>query len=192
MNMMTDVGTNTIETERLILRRFEYEDSISMLRNWVADDEVQWGYGEPSYKTEEQARELLTKYISSYDNEHYYRWAIIEKASGECIGQVAYYYVYARNNLAEIEYCIGAAYQGKGYATEATKAVITYGFEQIKLHRVQICCRDVNEASRKVIEKCGLTYKGTLRDYFWRNDHYEGRMFFSVLREEYGMKNSDF
>ena len=47
-NMMIDVGTNTIETERLILRRFEYEDSTSMLRNWVADDEVQWGYGEPS------------------------------------------------------------------------------------------------------------------------------------------------
>lgn len=188
-NMMIDVGTNTIETERLILRRFEYEDSTSMLRNWVADDEVQWGYGEPSYKTEEQARELLAKYISSYDNEHYYRWAIIEKESNECIGQIAYYFVYAKNNLAEIEYCIGAAFQGKGYATEATKAVIAYGFEHINLHRVQICCRDVNEASRKVIEKCGLTYEGTLRDYFWRNDHYEGKMFFSILREEYGMKN---
>ena len=34
-NMMIDVGTNTIETERLVLRRFEYEDSTSMLRNWV-------------------------------------------------------------------------------------------------------------------------------------------------------------
>ena len=69
--MMIDVGTNIIETERLFLRRFEYEDSTSMLHNWVADDDVQWGYGEPSYKTEEQAHELLTKYISSYDNEHY-------------------------------------------------------------------------------------------------------------------------
>ncbi len=183
-NMMTDVGTNTIETERLILRRFEYEDSTSMLRNWVADDEVQWGYGEPSYKTEEQARELLTKYISSYNNEHYYRWAIIAKDTSECIGQIAYYMVNAKNNLAEIEYCIGTSFQGRGYATEATKAVIEYGFEKINLHRVQICCRDVNEASRKVIEKCGLTYEGTLRDYFWRNDHYEGKMVFSVLRGE--------
>lgn len=185
MSMMTDVGTNTIETERLILRRFEYEDSISMLRNWVADDEVQWGYGEPSYKTEEQVHELLTKYISSYDNEHYYRWAIVEKDSNECIGQIAYYLFNAKNNWAEIEYCIGTSFQGRGYATEATKAVIEYGFEKINLHRVQICCREVNEASRSVILKCGLTYEGTLRDYFWRNDHYEGEMVFSILRDEF-------
>ena len=186
---MISVGTNTIETERLILRRFEYEDCTSMLKNWVADDEVQWGYGEPSYKTEEKALELLTKYISSYDNEHYYRWAIIEKESQECIGQVAYYSVNASNNLAEIEYCIGADYQGKGYATEATKSVIAYGFDFINLHRVQICCRDVNEASRNVILKCGLTYEGTERDYFWRDDHYEGKMIFSILRDEFEVSN---
>ncbi len=185
---MVDVCTNTIETERLILRRFEFEDSASMLRNWVADDEVQWGYGEPSYKTEEQAHELLTKYISSYDNEHYYRWAIIEKESSECIGQIAYYLVDSKNNYAEIEYGIGSAFQGKGYATEAAKAVISYGFEKIRLNRVQICCRTVNEASRKVIEKCGLIYEGTLRDFFWRVDHYEGRMYYSILRDEYYSK----
>ncbi|MCQ2505537.1 MAG: GNAT family N-acetyltransferase, partial [Saccharofermentans sp.] len=105
--------------------------------------------------------------------------------SQECIGQIAYYFVYAKNNLAEIEYCIGVAFQGKGYATEAAKAVIAYGFEHINLHRVQICCRDVNEASRNVILKCGLTYEGTERDYFWRDDHYEGKMIFSILREEF-------
>ncbi len=49
--MMIGVGTNTIETERLILRRFEYEDSTSMLKNWATDDEVQWGYGETRLET---------------------------------------------------------------------------------------------------------------------------------------------
>lgn len=49
--MMIDIGTNTIETERLILRRFEYEDSTSMLKNWATADEVQWGYGETSLGT---------------------------------------------------------------------------------------------------------------------------------------------
>ena len=66
-----------------------------------------------------------------------------------------------------------------------TKAVIAFGFDKINLHRVEIDCRPENTASRKVIEKCGLTYEGTFRDFFWRKDHYEGRMVFSILKEEY-------
>ena len=44
--MITHIGTRTIETERLVLRRFEYSDIDSMLRNWIADEETQWDYGE--------------------------------------------------------------------------------------------------------------------------------------------------
>ena len=44
--MLTHIGTQTIETERLILRRFEYSDIDSMLRNWIADEQTQWDYGE--------------------------------------------------------------------------------------------------------------------------------------------------
>ena len=46
-----------------------------------------------------------------------------------------------------------------------TKAVIRFGFEKINFHRIEIDCRTVNEASRRVIEKCGLTYEGTFRDF---------------------------
>lgn len=107
------------------------------------------------------------------------------KASGECIGQIAYFLVDSKNEFAEIEYCIGTAFQKKGYATEACKAAIKYGFEKIGLHKVQICVRPANTPSRKVIEKCGFTYEGTLRDYFKMPDgSFEGRMYFSILQEE--------
>ena len=66
-----------------------------------------------------------------------------------------------------------------------TKAVIAFGFEKIGLHRVEIDCRPENTASKRVIEKCGLTCEGNFRDFFWRKDHYEGRMVFSILKEEY-------
>ena len=45
--MVTHTGTRTIVTERLLLRRFEYSDIDSMLRNWIGDEATQWGYGEP-------------------------------------------------------------------------------------------------------------------------------------------------
>ena len=178
-------GTLEIETERLLLRRFTYEDTESMMRNWVSDDEVQDMYGEPSYKTPEAVKGLLDKYIGGYKSDNYFRWAVIEKESGECIGQIAYFLVDTNNHFGEIEYCIGTAFQKKGYATEATKAVIAYGFEKINFHKVQICVRPSNLPSKRVIEKCGFTYEGTLRDYFYRHGEYEGRMFYSILRNEY-------
>ncbi|MCQ2465887.1 MAG: GNAT family N-acetyltransferase [Oscillospiraceae bacterium] len=184
--MLTHAGTVTIETERLILRRFEYSDIDSMLRNWIADEQTQWDYGEPFYSTADAVRNLFdTKYIISYSRDDYYRWAVIEKASGECIGQIAYYKVDSDNRNGEIEYVIGPAFQGKGYATEMTRAVIGFGFEEINFHRIEICCRTLNEASRRVIEKCGLTYEGTVRDCFWRKDHYEGKRVYSILKNEY-------
>lgn len=186
--MLTHNGTDTITTDRLILRRFEYSDDDSMLRNWIADEKIQSMYSEPVYSTKEEVKELLDKYIGSYERPDYYRWAVIEKASGECIGQIAYFLVDSKNHFAEIEYCIGAEFQCRGYATEATKAVIAFGFDRINLHKVQICTKTINKPSRRVIEKCGFTYEGTLRDYFFMNGEYVGRHYFSILREEYEAK----
>ncbi|MBE6854828.1 MAG: GNAT family N-acetyltransferase [Ruminococcus sp.] len=183
--MLTHTGTNTIETERLILRRFAYSDDDAMLRYWVADETIQSLYSEPTYPTKEAVRGLLDKYISSYEKPDYYRWAIIDKEAGVCIGQIAYFLVDSKNHFAEIEYCIGSSFQCRGLATEAAKAVIRYGFEKMNLHKVQICTKTINAPSRRVIEKCGLTYEGTLRDYFYMNGAYVGRLYFSILREEY-------
>lgn len=187
--MLTHIGTQTIETERLILRRFEYSDDDAMLRYWIADEKIQFMYSEPVYSTKEEVDELLKKYIGSYENKDYYRWAIILKSSGECIGQIAYFLVDSKNHFAEIEYCIGSDFQCRGLATEATKAVIEYGFNKINLHKVQICTKTINKASKRVIEKCGFTYEGTLRDYFYMNGEYVGRLYFSMLRKEFDMLN---
>ena len=183
--MLTHIGTNEIETERLILRRFEHTDDEAMLKYWIADEKIQSLYSEPVYTTKEAVKELLDKYISSYEKDDYYRWAIIEKTTGECIGQIAYFLVDSKNQFAEIEYCIGSEFQCNGFATEATKAVIAYGFDKMNLHKVQICTKTINLPSKRVIEKCGFTYEGTLRDYFYLNGEYVGRLYFSILREEY-------
>lgn len=183
--MLTHIGTNTIETERLILRRFKYTDNEAMRKYWISDEKIQSLYSEPVYCTEEDVNGLLDKYISSYEKKDYYRWAVIEKNSSECIGQIAYFLVDSKNNFAEIEYCIGSDFQCKGYATEAAKAVISYGFDKINLHKVQICTKTINIASRRVIEKCGFKYEGTLRDYFYINGKYVGRLYFSILQDEY-------
>lgn len=190
INMLTHIGTDTIETERLTLRKFKISDDEAMLKYWIADEKIQSLYSEPVYTTKAEVDELLEKYINSYQKNDYYRWAIIEKNSGECIGQIAYFLVDSKNNFAEIEYCIGSDFQCKGYATEATKAVIKYGFNKINLHKVQICTKTINKPSKRVIEKCGFTYEGTLRDYFYMDGEYVGRLYFSMLKSEFESKQN--
>ena len=183
--MLNHIGTQTIETDRLILRQFKYSDDEAMLKYWIADEKIQSMYSEPVYTTKEEVKELLDKYISSYSKDDYYRWAIISKDNNECIGQIAFFLVDSKNHFAEIEYCIGSDFQCKGLATEATKAIIKYGFEKIKFHKIQICHKSINIPSKRVIEKCGFHFEGTLRDFFYMNGEYVDRIYYSILESEY-------
>lgn len=185
--MLNNIGTKTIETDRLILRKFEYCDAEKVLENWASDEELQSLYSEPVYKSIKEVKELISKYIENYKNFKYYRWAVTLKNNNECIGQIAYFMIDEKNHFAEIEYCIGRKFQGYGYATEGTKAVIGFGFKNINFHKVQICHKDKNEKSKRVIEKCGLKYEGTLRDFFFiKNENkYASRLYYSILKEEY-------
>jgi ribosomal-protein-alanine N-acetyltransferase len=183
--MLNHVGTLKIDTDRLLLRKFEYADDNSMLKYWISDSLIQSLYAEPVYSTKKEVKELLDKYISSYEKCDYYRWAIILKETGDCIGQIAYFLVDNNNHFGEIEYCIGGLFQRRGFATEATKSVIKFGFENINLHKVQISHKSINIPSRKVIEKCGFVYEGTLRDYFHENGKYIDRLYYSILKDEF-------
>lgn len=183
--MLTHRGSQTIETERLILRGFLNSDVEAVFKYWASDEKVQSLYSEPTYMTKEAVAELLAQYIGAYSKNNYYRWAIILKENNECIGQIAYFLVDDKNHFAEIEYCIGTLFQCRGLATEATKAIIHYGFEQMNLHKVQICHKSINVPSKRVIEKCGFTYEGTLRDFFFMDGKYVDRLYYSILRSEF-------
>lgn len=182
---MNSIGTTTIETDRLILRRFTFNDANDTLKYWASKAEVQQMYSEPVYSTIEEVNGLIQKYIDGYKSNDYYRWAVIEKNGKSCIGQIAYFLVDTTNHFAEIEYCIGTEFQNKGYITEAARAIIRFGFEKIGLNKIQISTKSINAPSRRVIEKCGFTYEGTLREYFYFNGMYVDRLYYSMLRNEY-------
>ncbi|MDR1623569.1 MAG: GNAT family N-acetyltransferase [Tannerellaceae bacterium] len=135
--------------------------------------------------TKREVKELLEKYILSYEQPDYYRWAIIEKASGICIGQIAIFLVNDKNHFCEIEYALGKQFHRKGYCTEAVKALLDFCFNEVNFHKVQVCHKEGNIASQGVIRKCNFTYEGTLRDFFYMDGRYVSRLYYSMLKSEY-------
>lgn len=183
--MLTHKGSKTIESERLILRAFQYTDDADMLTYWISDPDIQSMYSEPVYTTKQEVKKLLDKYITSYEKPDYYRWAIIEKQSQICIGQIAIFLVNDKNHFCEIEYALGRKFHRKGYATEAVNAILDFSFNQVNFHKVQVCHKEGNIASQGVIRKCKFTYEGTLRDFFYMNGRYVNRLYYSMLKDEY-------
>ena len=184
-NELEHIGTKTINTERLILRQFKYEDDDDMLSYWISDPKIQSLYSEPIYSTKYEVRELLDKYIYYYKRNDYYRWAIIEEKSGICIGQIAIFYVDNKNHFCEIEYALGSLFHKKGYATEAVSSILDFCFNRVNFHKVQVCHKEGNLASQGVIKKCKFTYEGTLRDFFYIDGKYVDRLYYSMLKDEY-------
>lgn len=186
--MLTHCGTIKVDSERLLLRPFIYSDVKDMLDYWISDPAIQSMYSEPVYSTHEEVRALLDKYIGSYIKLDYYRWAIIEKKSQICIGQIAIFLVDNVNHFCEIEYCIGSKFHRKGYASEAVNSILAICFNSIRFHKVQVCHKEGNSASQGVIRKCGFTYEGTLRDFFFSEGKYVDRLYYSMLENEYYSK----
>lgn len=179
-----DLGTQIIETERLTLRRFELSDVGDMIKNWISLPDIQENYGEPVYTKVEEVEKLVERWISDYSNNEFYRWAIILKDCNVNIGQVAFYSISSKNQHADVEYCIGTEFSGKGYATEALIGVINFAFQQMKYNRVQAFHRSKNPSSGRVLQKAGMRYEGTMRQYVLHKNSFDDCAMYAVLSSE--------
>ncbi len=177
---MTHIGTIKFETQNLICRRFMDSDCEDMFKNWAADPDIQFEYGEPVYPTIEETSELLERYIDGYNQSDFYRWAIIEKASGENIGQIAFCKVYSDCKTAEVEYCIGKRFWGKGYAGEALTGLIEFAFAKTDFHRLEAYHRLENIKSGRVLEKSAMHITDTVQRFVRENISPEGEVCYCI------------
>ena len=161
---MKHCGTNNIETERLLLRRFVIEDADAMFRNWTGDPEVNKYLTWPLHTSVADSKEVLGKWISSYSNNDFYQWAIAFKDKPqEPIGSISCVGINEDVSIVDIGYCIGKNWWHKGITSEALKAVIDFFFDEVEVNRIE-CCHDTrNPHSGMVMKKCGMKYEGTMR-----------------------------
>ena len=162
--MLTHKGTKTIETDRLILRRFTMEDAEPMFRNWASDDQVTKHMTWPTHESVEVSRMVLADWTAGYAGDKFYQWAIVLKENGpEPIGSISAAHIWEKTRCAHIGYCMSRAHWGKGVMTEALSAVIGFFFDEVGINRVEAEHDPNNPASGRVMEKSGMTFEGTSR-----------------------------
>lgn len=184
---MQHFGTKTFETARLICRQFISEDYEDMFKNWAANPNIQFEYGEPVYTSFSQVQDLLAEYINSYKKPDFYRWAIVEKSSNENIGQIAFCKVYSDCQTAEIEYCIGEAFWGNGYAGEALTGLIDYTFKNTDFLKLEAYHRSENMKSGKVLEKSPMHITETVERFVREKTLPKGEVCYCVNKYNYIM-----
>lgn len=160
---MKHIGTSEIKTDRLTLRRFRAGDEQAMFKNYFSDTEVTKYLRFANHTSVDQTAERLQVIIDAYQRQNEYIWAVVPNDVGEVIGMVALMGKTAEiDECYELVYMIGKNFWGKGYVTEATRAMLHYGFEQVGVNRIEANHATVNPASGAVMKKIGLKFEGRM------------------------------
>ena len=174
-----------LETERLVLRPLQASD-LDDLFEYTQDEEtaryVTWN----ANQTIDQAEQFLTYVLSNYKQGKQAPWAIEWKETGKMIGTIDFIHLLLDDNKqAELGYALSRQFWGKGIVTEAVECVMAFGFEELKLERIQARCMEGNIGSARVMEKVGMTYEGTLRRLIFIKGAFHDVKMYAMLRDEY-------
>lgn len=162
---MINVGTRTIETERLILRKLEISDLEQVYNNWCSDPKVSKYVTWDMHENIEQTKEYIKFKLGLYEKDYRFDWVVVIKETNEVIGEIDSVKQSLNYNLVELGYCYGSKYWNNGYATEALSAVIRYLKEVALVEKVTACHISTNPASGRVMQKAGMNYDATLKEY---------------------------
>ena len=180
---MKALGTQSIDTGRLILRRFVEDDAQAMFDNWASRSEnltyVTWN----PHLNVEQTRNSIGNWVKSYDELYYYKWAICLKENPDhVIGDISLVSVDETNSSCEIGYILGMDYWGGGRMTEALKAVLSYSLDEIGFEQVDACYVSLNPASGRVMEKAGMTFWKTIPNAVERKGYIADKIYYQIKK----------
>lgn len=188
--MINYLGTPTIETDRLKLRRIELKDAQSVFYHWLSDERVTDNLIKGAHKTVSETIERVAVVVNQYDNKQFCYWGIQLKASGELIGAIDLFNFDSATENCEVGYSLGYKWWNQGYGTEALKSVLEFGFGHMNIHKISAAHNLDNPASGIIMTKVGMKQEGTIK-HMIRNakNQYKDCALYGVLQEDY-LKNT--
>ena len=175
-----------LETERLMLRPFEEGDLGALHKIYSNADVVRWLYHEPRSLVETRA--LLGRKVASSQFTAADEWlsaAVVERETGQFVGDVVLHWVSDEHKTGEIGFSFDPDQQGRGYATEAARALLAFAFDGMGFHRVIGRLEARNTASARVLEKLGMRREALFVENEWVKGEWQSELVYAMLEHEW-------
>ena len=169
-----------LHTNRLLLREFVTTDWPAVLA--YQSDPRYLQYYDWTDRTRDDAQRFVQMFLDQQDEQprRKFQLAVVLKSGGQLIGNCGIRKASADAHEADIGYELSPDHWGHGYATEAARAIVRFGFAELRVHRIWAWCIADNAASARVLEKLGLKLEGRLRE----KEYFKGRWWDTLV---YGM-----
>lgn len=165
-----------LETERLTLRRVLPSDVKEMFE-LRSNPETMKYIPRPLLTNHEEALAHIQMMEDKIETNEGINWAITLKGDDKMLGVIGHYRIKPEHYRAEVGYMILPEYHGKGITTEAVQCVVDYGFNTMQLHSIEGVIDPENEASQRVLQKCGFVKEA----HFKENEFYDGKFIDAVV-----------
>lgn len=178
--------TYPLATERLLLRPFTEADFEAVFAIENQPDVMRYLYWQP--RTADETRASLDRRVrmTSLDDEAVaLRLAVIRRDTGELIGDFSLRLRSRQDRQGEIGFMFHPDHQGKGYATEAGRAMLELGFGTFGLHRIYGSCDARNAASARLMDRLGMRLEGTLHETEYVKGVWCDELIYAMLADEW-------
>lgn len=178
-------------TERLLLRDFIKSDWEAVLA--YQQDPLYLRYNEWTSRTADEVRAFVQMFLDHQKQQPRikFQFAVTLKPTGQLIGNCGVRRDSPEAPEGDIGYELDPRFWGKGYATEAARAVVHFGFTQMNLHRITAWCVAENTASAHVLEKLGMRQEGCLREHQYFKGRWWDTLLYGILYDEWRMQAKD-
>jgi len=178
-----------LETSRLLLRRTTLQDA-SDIFEMRSDPEVMKYIPRPIAKSEEDVFALIHLIDGFIETGERINWAIELKENGKVLGLIGYVNISVEHQRAEVGYSLNRSWHRKGIVKEALKAVLDFGFANMKLHTVNAIVDAENTPSASLLENVGFRKEAHfLEDFLW-NGNFRNSIHYGILNREW--ENNEF
>lgn len=172
-----------LETPRLVLRNFRLDDAEALFKIRSDKKVLQYMDTHPHYSIAD-ADAMIRKITSSYNNGTGLNWVIEEKSTGKMTGYVCYHRLMRECSRAEIGYTLTPDKWGKGFAAEAVKKLVEFGFGEMNLHSIEANVNPGNAPSIKLLEKTGFKKEAHFRENYLFDGKFYDSAIYCLIRSD--------
>ncbi len=158
-----------LSTARLLLRPIATDD-LDALFALRSDPRVMQHIGRPLAKSIDDAVKLMADMRAALESKAGITWAIARRGAAEMIGTIGFYRIEALHHRGELGYLLRPDCWGQSLTSEAARAVVAYGFDVLRFHRIEACVAPANAASFGLLESLGFKREA----HMIQNHHFEG------------------